>query len=388
LGALDLDVGDNGVSAVECAAAIWEAFDKRINAHLRIDGLNEIVALSANGLPADAPPKCLQRRESLLQDAPFASVVICTRNRHELIARTLRSLQLLAYPNFEIIVIDESATTATADIVRAEFDRVKYLHVGNGGLCVARNAGLQAASGTIVAFTDDDVVVDRYWLVELAAALQSEERVACATGLVFPLELVTHAQIWFEESGAFTEGFERRVLDLAAPRERGSLLPYATGRVGAGASMAWWAPSIQKLGGFDLGMDGLQGEENAAFFDALTNGYKIVYEPSALVFHDHRRTYAELRRQLYGHGIGLGAYLARCLAKQPRRIPDFVRHVPGILFYGISPKSMVHSRKSPGFPAELTRAKHLGTVVGPFAYVRKAVRARLSRRHERLIERR
>jgi glycosyltransferase involved in cell wall biosynthesis len=384
LGALDLDVGDDGVSAFECAAAIWKAFDRRINDHLRTDGSGEIVGLSANGLSADAPPQCLQRRESLLQDAPFASVIICTRNRHELIARTLRSLKLLAYPNFEVIVVDGSTTTATDDIVRAEFDDVKYLHVGNNGLCVARNAGIEAASGSIVAFTDDDVVVDRYWLVELAAALQSEERVACATGLVFPLELGTQAQLWFEESGAFTEGFERRVLDLAAPRERGSLLPYATGRIGAGASMAWWATSIGRLGGFDLGMDGLQGEENAAFFDALTNGYKIVYEPSALVFHDHRRTYAELRRQLYWHGIGLGVYLARCLAKQPHRIPDFVRLVPRGLFYGLSPKSMVNCKKSPGFPAELTRAKQLGTVLGPFAYVKGAVRARRSRGHERL----
>jgi len=378
LGAVDLEVGDDGVSASECADATWNAFDRRINNHLRNDGLGEIAGLSANGLPTDAPSPCLQRRESLLRDAPLASVIICTRNRHEVVARTLRSLKLLDYPNFEVIVADGSATTATADIVNADFNDVKYLHVGNNGLCVARNSGIEAASGSVVAFTDDDVVVDPYWLVELVAALESEERVACSTGLVFPLELGTQAQLWFEESGGFTEGFDRRVVDLAAPRERGSLLPYATGRIGAGASMAWWTASVRKLGGFDLALDGLAGDDVAAFFDALTNGYKIVYEPAAIVYHDHRRTYEELRRQLYSHGIGLGIYLARCLATQPHRIPDFVKRVPRGLFYGFSPRSMVNRKKTPGFPAELTRAKQLGTAVGPFAYVKGAVRARRS----------
>ena len=240
LGALDLAMGEHGLSASECAEAIWNAFHQGINDHLRNDGLGTVAGLTADGLPVDVSPPCLRPRESLRRQAPLASVIVCTRNRHAQVARTLRSVKLLDYPAFEIIVVDGSASTATADLIRAEFDDVKYLHVGNRGICVARNCGLAAASGSIAAYTDDDVIVDRYWLVELVAGLKSEERVACATGLAFPLELATQAQLWFEESGAFTEGFDRRVLDLAVPRERGSLLPYATGRIGAGVSMAWW----------------------------------------------------------------------------------------------------------------------------------------------------
>jgi len=287
-------------------------------------------------------------------------------------------LQRLDYPNFEIIVVDGSATTATADLIRGEFKDVRYFHIGNRGICVGRNCGLDAATGSIVAFADDDVVVDRFWLVELVGALKSEERVACATGLAFPLELATQAQLWFEESGAFTEGFDRRVLDLAVPRERGSLLPYATRRIGAGVSMAWWTDALRKLGGFDLALDGLSGEDLAAFFDALTNGYKIIYEPRAIVHHEHRRTYDGLRRQLHSHGIGLGIHLTRCLATQPSRIPDFVTRLPRGLSYGLSSKSMVNNRKTTGFPAQLTRAKILGTVIGPLAYVKGVLRARRS----------
>jgi glycosyltransferase involved in cell wall biosynthesis len=376
LGALDLALGDHGLSESECAEAIWNVFHVRINDHLRKDGLGTVAGLTAAGLPVDVSPPCLGRRESLRRQAPYASVIVCTRNRHELLDRTIRSVKLLDYPNFEIIVVDGSTTTTTADLIRAEFDDVKYLHVGSGGICVARNCGLDAASGSVVAYTDDDVVVDRYWLVELVGALESEERVACATGIAFPLELATQAQLWFEESGAFTEGFDRRVLDLAVPREPGSLLPYATGRIGAGVSMAWWTDAARKLGGFDLALDGLSGEDLAAFFDALTKGYKIVYEPRAIVHHDHRRSYDELRRQLYSHGLGLGIYLTRCLATQPSRIPDFVRRIPRGVSYLVSSKSMVNSRKTSAFPAELTRAKLRGTLVGPLAYVKGVRRAR------------
>jgi len=353
LGALDLVLGEHDQSASECAEAIWNAFHGRINDHLRYDGLRTVAGLTADGLPVDVWPACLRRRDSLRREAPFASVIVCTRNRHELVDRTLRSLQRLDYPNFEIIVVDGSATTATADLIRGEFKDVRYFHIGNRGICVGRNCGLDAATGSIVAFADDDVVVDRFWLVELVGALKSEERVACATGLAFPLELATQAQLWFEESGAFTEGFDRRVLDLAVPRERGSLLPYATRRIGAGVSMA-------------------------AFFDALTNGYKIIYEPRAIVHHEHRRTYDGLRRQLHSHGIGLGIHLTRCLATQPSRIPDFVTRLPRGLSYGLSSKSMVNNRKTTGFPAQLTRAKILGTVIGPLAYVKGVLRARRS----------
>jgi hypothetical protein len=146
--------------------------------------------------------------------------------------------------------------------------------------------------------------------------------------------------------------------------------------------MAWWTNALRKLGGFDPALDGLSGEDLAVFFDALTKGYKIVYEPRAIVHHEHRRTYDELRRQLYSHGLGLGIYLTRCLATQPRRIPDFVKRLPRGLSYGISSKSMVNSRKSPAFPAQLTRAKLLGTVVGPLAYGKGVLRARRSGSHE------
>jgi GT2 family glycosyltransferase len=374
LGSLDIEMTDEGVTACACATAIWSAFGDQINEHLRSDGLAAVSGLGTGGLPVGEPPSCLRRREALLRNAPLASVIICTRNRPEVLARTLRSLERLDYPAFEVLVMDGSWSTATADIVRSEFPDVRYCHVGDVGKSVALNVGIEIASGEIVASTDDDVVVDRHWLVELVSALESDGRVACVTGLAYPLELSTQAQLWFEESGGFTEGYERRILDPEVPEE-GSLLPYATGRIGAGVNMAWRRQIIRDLGGFDVALD--SAEDLGAFFDALINGFKIIYEPAAIVYHEHRRTYEELRRQLYWHGSGLGAYLTRCIVTQPARIPDFVRRVPRGLFYGFSSKSTRNREKSRAFPRALTRAEQLGVMFGPHAYLKALVRSRV-----------
>ncbi len=377
LGSLDIEMADNGVTASACATAIWRAFGDEINEHLRSDELDEACGLVTSGLPVSAPPLCLRHRDACLRSAPLASVIICTRNRPEVLARTLRSLERLDYPNFEVLVMDSSASNATADIVRADFPAVRYCHVGDFGKSVALNIGVDMASGYVVAFTDDDVVVDRHWLVQLVSALESDGRVACATGLAYPLELATQAQLWFEESGGFTEGYDRRVLDSDWPAERGSLLPYATGRIGAGVNMAWRREIIQNLGGFDVALD--SAEDLGAFFDALINGFKIVYEPAAIVYHEHRRTYQELRRQLYWHGLGLGAYVTRCIVTQPARIPDFVRRIPRGLIYGFSSRSSRNREKSRAFPPELTRAEQLGVMLGPNTYVKALVRTRRQR---------
>jgi hypothetical protein len=72
---------------------------------------------------------------------------------------------------------------------------------------VAHNRGLTKARGEIVAFTNDDVVVDSLWLVELARAFEFADDVACVTGLILPMELETPAQFWLENSIRYNKGY-------------------------------------------------------------------------------------------------------------------------------------------------------------------------------------
>jgi glycosyltransferase involved in cell wall biosynthesis len=381
VGVVDVDLPEDGLAPAACAHAIWSALGPAINEHLRVDLLPETTVLDERGLtPADSPP-CVRSREAILRDAPSASVIVCTRNRPELIARTLSSLEALEYPDYEVLVIDGSQGPETADVVRGRFPGVRYLHVGAQRKCFALNRGIAAARGSIVGFTDDDVRVDKHWLAELASRF-SDPRVGCVTGIAFPMELRTQAQVWFEESGGFTDGFAPRTIGLDMPAEPGSLLPFATGKIGAGVNMAWRRDVLLEIEGFDLTLDTITpvwplgadhstaGEDLAAFFDALVQGHRLAFEPSAIVFHEHRRTYDEFARQIYWHGIGLTAYLTRCLLRRPAQIPGFLARVPRGLAYGFGESSVRNDQKSGSFPPEVTRAEWRGVVHGPFAYLR------------------
>jgi len=341
----------------------------RINHHLRDDGLPPITGIDPKGIAEAEAPACLERRRKTLSRAPRASVIVCTRNRPDVLGRALSSLEHLEYPNYETLVIDGSSNSESTDVVRTEFPYIRYVRLAGGGLVVGQNRGLAEATGDIVAYTDDDAVVDRYWLAEHVAAFDDEGRVACTTGLAVPSELATPAQLWFEESGAFTQGFDRRVIDMAS-RHRGSLLPWATGKIGAGVSMAWRREALLEIGGFDLALDACGAHDLAAFFDALCAGYQIVFEPGALVHHEHRRTYDELRGQIYSHAVGLSAYLTRCLVTHPNLALDFVRRVPEGVRYGFAPSSIRNEKKSPDFPSALTRVEWPGIAKGPWAYVK------------------
>jgi glycosyltransferase involved in cell wall biosynthesis len=385
LGLLELELGDDGLTSSALASVIWEHLGGKLNDHLTRDGLENVSGIDAGGLQAVSSPRCLARREELLREAPKVSVVVVTRDRPDVVGRSLRSLEAIDYPDFEIVLVDGSKGGETSELVRSEFPEVHRVRIERGGMSVARNRGLVAAAGDIIAYTDDDVVVDRHWLLEHVAAFGASERVACTTGLAMPLELETPAQLWFEESGGFVNGFDRRVIALEN-REPGSLLPYATRRIGAGVSMAWRASILRELGGFDLALDATGAEDLAMFFDALCRGFEIVYEPAAIVSHQHRRAYEELRGQIRWHAIGLGAHLTRCIVTQPRRLPDFASRLPRGLFWGFSRASPRNSKKSSTFPSQLTRTELVGVARGPYAYLKGLRTARRLRAGDTLLD--
>src|SRR5205814_7813928 len=102
----------------------------------------------------------------LLPAAPPVSVVVCTYNGGRTLDQCLRSLRALNYPDHEVIVVDDGSTDDTRAIL-GRFPEVRAIHQSNQGLSVARNVGLQAATGSIVAYTDADCLADRDWPTHL-----------------------------------------------------------------------------------------------------------------------------------------------------------------------------------------------------------------------------
>jgi glycosyltransferase involved in cell wall biosynthesis len=202
----------------------------------------------------------------------------------------------------------------------AERAGVRYAREPVPGLDVARNRALAEARGEWLAFLDDDVVADPGWLGGLYEALAVHPDAAAVTGAVLPLALETEAQVLFERAGGFRRGFRPY-------RYHGSTLPgnplYPTGPgiFGAGANMAFRREVLLALGGFDEALDTGPplpgGGDLDVFYRVVRSGAPLVYWPAALVFHEHRRSLAALRRQYHSWGTGFMAFLTKGYRTDP-----------------------------------------------------------------------
>lgn len=320
---------------------------------------------------------------------PLVSVVIPTRDRPESVARTVAGIAAGGYPRdgYEVVVVDNASGSDT------RVDPGALAGAGKGGSLrvvrepvpggsSARNRGLREARGRLVVFADDDVDADPGWLTAIVRPF-SDERVGGVAGLTMPGQLQTRAQLWFEGFGGFMRGFERRVYELDRPPPDRPLFPFTLGDLGSGQNMAFRRDLLRELGGFDTALGTatptLAGEDLDAMLRVLLAGHRVVYEPAAVVRHEHQREYEQLRRRIWGYGVGLSACLTKTLLANPRLLPLFLRKLPAGLAYALSPGSGKNRRKQDDYPSELTLLELLGMACGPLAYARSRLRRRRGR---------
>jgi glycosyltransferase involved in cell wall biosynthesis len=138
------------------------------------------------------------------------TVAVCTRDRTADLKRCLDSLTLVNYPGLEIVVVDNAPSDESTERLVHDYPYIRYVREPRPGLDWARNRAILEARGEIIAYTDDDVVVDPTWVFSLAAVFAQEPDAMAVTGLVVPYELETEAQVQFEETGGFGRGFRRK----------------------------------------------------------------------------------------------------------------------------------------------------------------------------------
>lgn len=250
---------------------------------------------------------------------PSLTVAICTKDRPENLARCLKSLLKLQKPDsegscrFEVLVVDNAPSNERTKALVTSLPSVHYVREPKPGLDFARNQALKEATGDLLAFLDDDVVVDSNWLDGLIETWSENPDAAAFTGLVLPYELLTEAQILFEQGGGFRRGFEKIRYGQTLPGN--SLHPCGAGIFGAGCNMAFRREILLKLGGFDEALDtGAPlpgGGDLDIFYRVIRAGYPLVYEPQYLVFHQHRREYEKLRHQYWTWGLGFMAFVVK-----------------------------------------------------------------------------
>ena len=257
---------------------------------------------------------------------PRVSVVICTRDRPQHLRTSLAAVLAVDYPDFEVIVVDNaSRTTATADLVRDEFadPRIRLLIEPTPGLASARNTGLLAATGEIVAFTDDDVIADASWLRQIAAGFALSPEVHCVSGLVPSGELRTAVQRYFDDRVSWSRNLAPRIYRLSDPPADLPMFPFCIGEFGTGANFALRREAAWRLRGFDtafgVGTRTGGGEDIDIFTRVILAGGTLVVQPSAIIWHRHRDDLKALRVQAEGYGVGLGAWLTK-LAFHPKTL--------------------------------------------------------------------
>lgn len=238
----------------------------------------------------------------MLAASPSTSVIVPAYNAAPTIARCIESLKRLNYPDYEIMVVDDGSADSTAAI--AESAGVRTLRLPHRGLAAARNAGLAAASGRIVAFIDADAEADGDWLYHLAEAI-TRRKAAAAGGQNF------------------------------APKRTSTIAAAIAAAPGQAQEVRLGDQDLAQLCGCNMAVDKAKLDNSVLFDCKFTNAgddvdfswrvrdaeMTLAYAPGAIVFHERRTAIAAYLKQQRGYGYAEGLLF--------RKYPNRQDHVYG-----------------------------------------------------------
>lgn len=216
---------------------------------------------------------------------PKVSVVVASYNGGRTLPACLDSLRHLNYPDYEVILVDDGSTDNTAQIAR-HYPEVRTIHQPNFGLSAARNTGIRAATGELVAFTDSDCVVDEDWLYYMVGDLLRTDAAAIGGHNFPPAEDNPIAGCV-----AVAPGGPAHVMLNDREAEH---IP--------GCNMMFWKWALDEIEGFDP-VFRAAGDDVDVCWRLLQRGYKITFSPAGFVWHYRRNTVSAYLKQQMGYGV-------------------------------------------------------------------------------------
>ena len=382
IGLLSLTPGEHGLTAAQVAQEIVAEFGSQLRERFLDCDIPWTGSLPTDGLNPGRRPSFLAGRDRAIAEGPEITVAVCTRDRPDDLARALDGIHAQRYPRLRTLVVDNAPSDDRTRRMVAELARtrdINYVLEPRPGLSWARNAAIAASDTEVIAWADDDEVCEPWWAAEIARAFLEVPEAGAVTGPVAPAELETESQRWFEQYSGLGRGrgFTRAVFSPATADQQSPLYPLPP--YGAGANMAFRRDAIEQIGRFDCalgtGTTTLAGEDTAALSALLLAGGTIVYQPSAIVHHRHRRDFAALERVMLGYGRGLSAYYASMLVRHPSCLPQLIALTGRALRDQLSPDGQRLAHLD-GFPPELLRINRKGLLQGAFFYPGAWLRAR------------
>lgn len=229
-----------------------------------------------------------QKLPMLPPDPPAISVVVCAYNAASTMDGCLASFAKVDYPDFEVIVVDDGSTDETGPIADRYAAAAPYIHVihqPNLGLSAARNVGMNAARGSIVAYTDSDCYVDPHWLHYMAWAFTDDRFVAVGGPNLPPVEDNRTAACVAVSPGAPTH--------VLLTDEIAEHVP--------GCNMAYRKEYLAGIGGFDATYRAA-GDDVDVCWRLQDQGHLIGFSAAMFVWHHRRCTVSAYLKQQKGYG--------------------------------------------------------------------------------------
>jgi glucosyl-dolichyl phosphate glucuronosyltransferase len=234
------------------------------------------------------------------------SVVVSTYNRSEYLRKMLTSLRKVVIPDhlsWEFILVDNNSADDTRfvfeEVEKHYESKIRYVFEEKRGISHARNRGIKEASGEIIAFTDDDVIVDRYWIQNIEKAFKDYDDVACVGGKILPIWEISKPK-WLKPN----------LYPYLALLDHGDSVAYMDPPDIWGANFAVKSDIFKKYGPFDSNLGRIPnklyaGEETEFLHRLQKAGEKILYHPFSIIYHSvpaHRMSKRYFRKWSFDQG--------------------------------------------------------------------------------------
>lgn len=243
-----------------------------------------------------------------LSATPKVSVVVASYNGARTLVDCLRSLIHLNYPDYEVILVDDGSTDETPAIAQ-DFPSVRTIHQRNLGLSAARNTGISASTGSVIAFTDSDCRADEDWLYYLILDLLRAKSASIGGHNFAP-----HEDNNIAACVAVSPGAPAHVL---LDDRRAEHIP--------GCNMAFWRWALDEISGFDSQFRAA-GDDVDVCWRLIEHGHDIAFSHSGFVWHYRRNTVKMYLKQQRGYGVAEGMLR--------HKHPDYFNELGGMRWHG------------------------------------------------------
>jgi GT2 family glycosyltransferase len=226
------------------------------------------------------------------------SVVITSYNRPQQLAVTLKALSQQTRRPDEVIVVDNGSTVDYGKVINTAQQALplRYHRIERSSIAHGRNISIAAATGDIIAMTDDDCIPDEGWIEALVRPFGSNDNIGQVGGSIGNNSPEpNHAEKYVHDRfNVMLNQYEKGLLGTAVD------YPFAY-FLGTGNS-AYRRSALEEIGGFDEAC--ITGEDVDCSVRLIKRGWQLYYEPAARVDHCYRKTLKEVLKQFTAYGRG------------------------------------------------------------------------------------